>query len=295
MTENEFILYDRLEVIKNTIAKYGEDNFYLSFSGGKDSTVVHHLLDMAIPDNKIPRVFSNTGIEYNSVVKFVNQIKDERFIIIFPNKNIKQTLEKVGYPFKSKEHSCKVGLYQRGSRSKSVMKYLNGSNKTSRYACPEILKYQFTDECKIKISEFCCYELKKKPFKEYEKKSGKHICITGMMREEKGLREHINCIVTRNDKVVKFHPLAKVTHEWEKWFINEYGIQLCELYYEPYNFERTGCKGCPFSLSLSQQLETMGIYFPNEKKQTELIWKPVYDEYRRIGYRLKAEEQTKLF
>lgn len=64
MTDNEFILFDRLEVIKNTIQKYGEEKFYLSFSGGKDSTVVHHLLDMALPDNKIPRVFCNTGIEY---------------------------------------------------------------------------------------------------------------------------------------------------------------------------------------------------------------------------------------
>lgn len=79
------------------------------------------------------------------------------------------------------------------------------------------------------------------------------------------------------------------------WFIKEYQVKLCELYSEPYNFERTGCKGCPFSLSLSQQLETMEKYFPNEKKQAEYIWKPVYEEYRRIGYRLKNEEQTKLF
>lgn len=105
MTKNEFILEDRLNVIRDTISKYGEENFYLSFSGGKDSTVVHHLLDMALP-NKIPRVFSNTGIEYNSVVKFVNEIKDDRFEIIYPKKNIKKMLDEVGYPFKSKEHSC---------------------------------------------------------------------------------------------------------------------------------------------------------------------------------------------
>lgn len=73
MTENEFLLEDRLNVIRDTIAKYGEENFYLSFSGGKDSTVVHHLLDMAIPGNRIPRVFSNTGIEYNAIVEFVRE------------------------------------------------------------------------------------------------------------------------------------------------------------------------------------------------------------------------------
>ena len=73
MTENEFLLQDRLGVIKDTINKDGEENFYISFSGGKDSTVIHHLVDMALPGNKIPRVFSNTGIEYNAIVEFVRE------------------------------------------------------------------------------------------------------------------------------------------------------------------------------------------------------------------------------
>ena len=74
MTENDFILFDRIEVIKKTIEKYGEENFYISFSGGKDSTVLHHLIDEAIPGNKIPRVFMNTGIEYNDIRRFVEEL-----------------------------------------------------------------------------------------------------------------------------------------------------------------------------------------------------------------------------
>lgn len=105
MTENEFLLYDRLGAIRDTIAKYGEENFYLSFSGGKDSTVVHHLVDMAIPDNKIPRVFSNTGIEFKAIVDYVKSLNDERVVIISPSKNVKETLDQVGYPFKSKIYS----------------------------------------------------------------------------------------------------------------------------------------------------------------------------------------------
>ena len=46
---------------------------------------------------------------------------------------------------------------------------------------------------------------------------------------------------------------------------------------------------------LQNQLETMALYLPNEKAQCEYIWKPVYEEYRRIGYRLKGSEQGKLF
>lgn len=72
--DNELLLFDRLEIIKSTIKKYGEENFYISFSGGKDSTVLHYLVDMALPDNKIPRVFINTGIEYNDIVNFVKEL-----------------------------------------------------------------------------------------------------------------------------------------------------------------------------------------------------------------------------
>ena len=39
-----------------------------------------------------------------------------------------------------------------------------------------------------------------------------------------------------------------------------------------------------------EELDTLEKYFPNERKQCEIIWKPVYDEYRRIGYRLKPIE-----
>lgn len=86
---------------------------------------------------------------------------------------------------------------------------------------------------------------------------------------------------------LSFHPLIKITKEWEDWFIKEYNIELCELYYPPYNFKRTGCKGCPYSLDLQKQLDVIESLLPNEKKQCELIWKPVYEEYRKINYRLK--------
>lgn len=112
--DNELLLFDRLNVIKDTITKYGEENFYLSFSGGKDSTIVHYLLDQALPNNQIPRVYIDTGIEYLAIRQFVLEMakNDKRIVIIKPTKPIKQTLESVGYPFKSKQHSHNIALYQ---------------------------------------------------------------------------------------------------------------------------------------------------------------------------------------
>ena len=90
--DNEFILEDRLAKIASVIQKYGVDNFCLSFSGGKDSTVLHYLLDLAIPNNSIPRVFIDTGIEYHAIVEFVKlmQRNDNRIDIIKPTHNIKK-------------------------------------------------------------------------------------------------------------------------------------------------------------------------------------------------------------
>lgn len=295
--DNELLLFDRVEKIKQIINKYGEDKFYLSFSGGKDSTILHHLIDMALPNNQIPRVFINTGIEYNAIVKFVKDLaeKDNRFVIITPKLNIKQMLEKVGYPFKSKEHSTKLGIFQNGSRPKSVIRYINDEGVKTRFCCPKILRYQFSDNFKLKVSPYCCHELKKKPSKQWQEENNKSIAMTGMRKEEGGQREHMNCVVTRNNEIVKFHPLAVVSEEWEEWFVNKYNIQLCELYYPPYNFKRTGCKGCPFALTLQENLDTMEKLLPNERKQCEIIWKPVYEEYRRIGYRLDPYKQIDIF
>lgn len=293
--DNELTLYDRLNIIRDVIKKHGEDKFYISFSGGKDSTVLHHLIDEAIPGNRIPRVYADTGIEYNDVKAFVKELQatDDRIVIIKPSVNIKQMLDIDGYPFKSKEHSLYLSVYQNSGIGLTVNKYLSGD---CRNPCPKILKYQFSNDFKLKISDKCCRRLKKQPFEKWKKENNKSITITGMMASEGGVRETIqSCIITdKNGKLKKFHPLLKVSEEWENWYIESRNIKLCKSYYSPYNFKRTGCKGCPFALKLQEQLEVMYTLLPNEYKQCEWIWKPVYDEYRRIGYRLKSTIQTRL-
>lgn len=291
MTEYELLLFDRLEVIRKTIEKYGEDKFYISLSGGKDSTVLHHLIDEAIPGNKIPRVFINTGIEYIDIVRFVKdmQRRDDRIRIITVGKNIPQTLEKVGYPFKSKEHSLYVSVYQSiGKESKTVKKYLS---KEDRYSCPKSLRYQFEDEFDIKISNKCCFEFKKNPIHEYEKETGR-VAILGIRSGEGGLRSiNKGCVLIKDGKIKKFKPMNTLSDDFIDWYIKERDIKLCVLYYDPYNFKRTGCKGCPYNVNLQKDLDTMKNLLPIEYKQCEYIWKPIYDEYRRIGYRLDIQER----
>lgn len=291
--DNELILFDRIEVIKSTNQKYDlENNAYISFSGGKDSTILHYLIDMALPNNHIPRVFINTGIEYNYIVDFVKELasKDDRFIILKPSQPIKPMLEKYGYPFKSKLHSHWLSIYNNSGLTNAVKKYLGEIEGNIKFICPNILKYQFTKDFNIKCSEKCCTKLKKDPTKKWQKENNRSIVLTGMRKEEGGAREKLTCIITdKQNKLVKFHPLVVVNDDFENWFIDKYNIKLCKLYREPFNFKRTGCKGCPYSLDLQEQLDTMAMYLPNEKKQCEMIWKPVYQEYRRLGYRLRKD------
>lgn len=77
MTENEFLLADRIQKIQSMNQLYDlEHNAYISYSGGKDSTVLSHLIDEALPNNKIPRVYLNTGIEYLMIVSFVERERE---------------------------------------------------------------------------------------------------------------------------------------------------------------------------------------------------------------------------
>lgn len=303
--DNELLLFDRINVIKDVITKYGEENFYLSFSGGKDSTILHYLIDWALPGNTIPRVFINTGIEYQAIVDFVKGLAkdDPRFIILQPTQAIKPMLEKYGYPFKSKEFAHHYGIYQHSGKVKSVLKFLGENDsgaKNKLIVCPAMLKPLFTEENRLpfKVSSDCCRKMKKEPIKKWEKQNNRHVAITGMRASEGGQRMRIdNCILTDSQGNLKrFHPLIKVDEEWEDWLIHTHThtIALCKLYCQPYNFKRTGCKGCPFSLDLQEQLETMETYMPNERKQCEFIWKPVYEKYRELNYRLKKFVQIKL-
>ena len=298
MIDNEFLLQDRLQKIRQIINKYGEENFYISFSGGKDSTVLPALVDMAVPENKIPRVYANTGIEYRLILEFVQRERNREhaweLVMLKPSVPIKPMLEKEGYPFKSKEHSKIVDIYNRnGMDCITVPRYLGERDVYgTRYSCPTILRYQFTDEFKehLKISDKCCLRMKEEPLHRWEKENNKSCRILGIMPSEGGRRSTTKCLSFRNNgKVLSFHPLSVVTKDWEDWFIAEYHINISDIYKEPYNRDRTGCKGCPFALDLQEELDMLQKYFPAERKQCEIIWKPVYDEYRRLGYRLRKD------
>lgn len=276
MTDFEFELSDRITKIKSMNELYNlEENAFISFSGGKDSTVLSRLIDEALPGNKLPRVFFNTGIEYKEILRFVREkaSKDSRFIIYNSSVNIRNMLETKGYPFKSKEFAQKMYTYQRSGYCKTVTDYLGTTgNKAKTFCCPEKLKPCFTPDFTLKVSDKCCKELKKKVSERWSKENNKPIVITGMTRGEGGVRKSKTaCAVFNEGKLHKFHPLFPVSKDFVDKAIYIYQLRLCKLYYPPYNFERTGCKGCPFNMKLKEQLEVMKNLLPEEYKQCQIL------------------------
>lgn len=109
-------------------------NVVVSFSGGKDSTVLLHLVRTIFPDVKA--VFSNTGLEYPEIQKHVVSI--DNVDIIRPTMRFDEVISTYGYPLISKEVAESI-YYARRIRSQNVN--VERENKTELEEMCEIPKH----------------------------------------------------------------------------------------------------------------------------------------------------------
>lgn len=134
--EYDSVELDRLAKIRGTNELWDlENNSYVSISFGADSLTASKLIDKALPGNKIPRVYFNTGIEYKTMVDFAKKMqkKDPRIVIINSGVNIKKMLEENGYPFKSKQHSHNWSCYNNNNNAiDEVIEHLNKNPELQR-------------------------------------------------------------------------------------------------------------------------------------------------------------------
>ena len=77
----------------------GYGHAYVSFSGGKDSTVLLDIARQCFPE--IPAVFSNTGLEYPQIQSFVKQ--HDNITVVRPKMQFSEVISKYGYPIIGKE------------------------------------------------------------------------------------------------------------------------------------------------------------------------------------------------
>ena len=106
--------------IRDWVEYYGKDGVYVSFSGGKDSTVLLYLVREIYPE--ITGVYVDTGLEYPEVKEFVRQ--HENVEILRPKMNFRQVIMKYGYPFISKEVADLLGIDRREDKENEAYKCL---------------------------------------------------------------------------------------------------------------------------------------------------------------------------
>lgn len=250
---------------------------YVSFSGGKDSTVLLDIVRSMYPD--IEAVFINTGLEYPEIYKFVKTFKS--VTILKPEMNFKQVINTYGYPVISKENSQYI--YEiRHSTKKMRQRRLYGDSK-GRFKLPN--KYHYLIDAPFEISNKCCEVMKKRPVKKFEKETGK-VPIIGTMAEESSLRQQSYLQHGCNAFESK-RPVSTPLGFWRQQDILEYiyknDLKIASVYgeviedknlldectYSTTGCERTGCIYCLYGI----QCDTT----PNRIQRLKKTHKKQYD------------------
>ena len=91
--------------------EYWDGQVYVSFSGGKDSTVLKHIVDGMYDD--VPALFVNTGLEYPEIQKFA--MSQKNVVTVRPEMRFDEVIKKYGYPAISKDISNCIFWAKRGS------------------------------------------------------------------------------------------------------------------------------------------------------------------------------------
>lgn len=237
--------------------RYWGGKVHISFSGGKDSTVLLDLVRGLFPD--VPAVFVDTGLEFPEIKEFV-KTKDN-VTILRPKMSFRQVIEKYGYPVFSKEISHHIEYAEKKSIwAVNAFKGLNKDGTSSKYR-ERFIKYEKYLNAPFKISDHCCYIMKKTPLKEYEHKYESY-AIIGTMADESDLRlqswmEH-GCNAFDEKRPIS-RPLSFWTEQDVLEYIVSKKLPYASVYgnivekdgkYQCTGYTRTGCVFCAFGAHL---------------------------------------------
>ena len=215
--------------------EYWDGQVYVSFSGGKDSTVLKHIVDSMYDD--VPAVFVNTGLEYPEIQKFA--MSQKNVVTVRPEMRFDEVIKKYGYPVVSKEVAqtvCEAKKNAQTGKYAYRIKKLNGelvdkNGKPSTYNIPQ---WKFLLDAPYDISHKCCDVMKKKPAKTYEKTTGRK-AIIGTLASESTLRKtqwvRYGCNAFESKRPTS-QPLSFWTEQDIIHYIKQFDVPYCLVYGE---------------------------------------------------------------
>lgn len=266
MNKNDLIMLQALPLeikvaksklrIREFVEYYGVENVYISFSGGKDSTVLLDLVRSVYPE--IEAVFVDTGLEYPEIKEHVKSF--DNVTILRPKMSFKQVIETYGFPMVSKEQAEYLDDIRNGTEYMKIRR-LEGDEK-GRFKLSK--KYRYLINAPFNISSKCCRVMKKAPVKLYEKESGK-VPIIGTMADESMLRMQTymknGCNTFKSKR-----PLSMPIGFWTQQDVLEYiynnNLKIAPVYGEVIKeddifkttlCDRTGCIFCGFGVHLEKE------------------------------------------
>ena len=292
--------------ITEWVEHFGINGVYVSFSGGKDSTVLLHIVREMYPD--IEAVFVDTGLEYPEIRQFVKTFDNVTWLR--PEMRFDKVIEKYGYPIVSKEVSECIEGARKYLEDKNHYKYrmdkLDGKLKSHNRP-----QWKFLLNAPFKISNKCCNVMKKKPTHNFYKKTGKNP-ILGTMAEESDLRtsqylkQGCNGF---NNKIPTSTPIAFWTEQDVLEYIDTYKIPIASVYgnierererYYTTGCQRTGCMFCGYGCHSEKYPNRFQRLAETHPKQYDYIINTLNMgkvlDYIGVEYRPKVDKkQMKLF
>ena len=213
--------------------EHWDGQVYVSFSGGKDSTVLKHIVDGMYSD--VPALFVNTGLEYPEIQKFA--MSQPNVVTVRPEMRFDEVIKKYGYPAISKPVSNSVYYAKKNiSEGKNTLRVrqMLGKEKNNEGA-PSIYnkeKWAFLLEAPFDIHSKCCDVMKKKPARSFEKQTGRKPFI-GTLADESVSRA-TNWVKYGCNAFEKKHPSSQPLSFWTEQdilhYIKKYNVPFCSVY-----------------------------------------------------------------
>ena len=275
MSEEEFYLED----LKSKFKKINPKEYYLSYSGGKDSHFLYWFIKDYLHDTDIEVVGVNTYMEHHEILARINKNCDR---VLIPKMKPMEIKEVYGIPCFSKFQDEMISRYQKGSRSKNTMEAITGENRITFKLNKKARELTLSGELH-KVSNKCCKVIKKDTLHSYEKETGKK-AILGVRGDESVLRKskYTSCFT----KDLKFTPIHDLSDELLQKIIEKYNIEVPEVYK---HINRTGCMGCPYGHRSGNTEKELSLINENQKK---FVCEYFKESYEVLGINTTVMKQT---